>query len=92
MISLKETAQILGIGEYTLKRWVDEKKIKCIYVEENIFFKQKDVDEFIEKTGIKLVKPQSYTEALDMLHIEMSIKNNTLSDEKIKKLIENMNN
>ena len=64
MILLKETAQVLGVGEHTLKRWVDEKKIKCTYLEEEMFFEEKDVDDFIEKTGVKLIKPESHTKAL----------------------------
>ncbi len=91
MILLKETAQVLGVGEQTLKRWVDEKRIECTYVQNEMAFEEKEVDDFVRKTGIKLVKPESYTEALNKFNIEMSIKNNTLNDEKIKELFESMN-
>ncbi len=64
MISVKETAQILGIGEHTLKRWVDEGRIKCIYVDEEMCFEEKEVNIFIEKTGIKLIKPKVNIEVL----------------------------
>jgi hypothetical protein len=113
MILLKETAKILGVGEHTLKRWVDEKRIECNYVNNEMVFEEKEVDDFIRKTGIKLVKPELHTEALmrelklnniqnnsiidvknsqldiDKFLSEMSVENNTLDDEKIKKLFEN---
>ncbi|GEM_PF-2692381 len=64
MISVKETTQILGIGEHTLKRWVDEGRIKCIYVDEEMYFEEKEVNIFTEKTGIKLIKPKVNIEVL----------------------------
>lgn len=91
MILLKETAQVLGVGEHTLKRWVDEKKIECTYVKNEMVFEEKEVECFIRKTGIKLVKPESHDEAFEKARLEMSIKNNTLSDDKIKELFESMN-
>lgn len=65
MITLKETCSILGIGEYTLKRWVEEEKIKCTYIEKEMYFEEKEVNNFIEKTKIKLIKPQDYFDILD---------------------------
>ena len=77
MISLKETTQILGIGEHTLKRWVDEGRIKCIYVDEEMYFEEKEVNTFTEKTGIRLIKPEDHTEALmkELEFIETENKN-----------------
>lgn len=73
MISVKETTQILGIGEHTLKRWVDEGRIKCIYVDEEMCFEEKEVNAFTEKTGIKLIKPKNNIEVLMTLMRELEL-------------------
>lgn len=57
MISTKKASEMLGICEITLEEWVKDKKIKCTYVGEDMYFKLEDVNSFIERTGIKLVTP-----------------------------------
>ena len=49
LLSLSETAEILGIKQPTLYNWVSERKITVVKIGRLVKFDSKDVREFIEK-------------------------------------------
>ena len=49
LLTLQETAEVLGIKVPTLYNWVSERKITVVKVGRLVKFDPKDVREFIEK-------------------------------------------
>lgn len=49
LLTLQETAEVLGIKVPTLYNWVSERKITVVKVGRLVKFDSKDVREFIEK-------------------------------------------
>jgi len=79
MIGAKETAERLGIGVGTLRDWVLKGKIKCTFIEEEMWFESEDVNKFIEETGIKLLTPEASMNAvMKKLRLEATEKNGSL--------------
>lgn len=63
MKSIKEVAETLGVGIGTVKSWVEDGKLAANKdAAGNFVFHESQVDDFIERTGIKLVKPVAITE------------------------------
>lgn len=91
MLSAQETAKRLGVGELTLKEWVDGNKIQCTYAEGQMCFEEQEVSAFTERTGIRLITPEEHTAAFEKAMADLAAKNNTLSPEQIAELV-NKNN
>jgi excisionase family DNA binding protein len=49
LLTLQETAEVLGVKVPTLYNWVSERKITVVKVGRLVKFDSKDVREFIEK-------------------------------------------
>jgi len=59
LLSLSETAEILGIKQPTLYNWVSERKITVVKIGRLVKFDSKDVREFIEKNKRRKVNINS---------------------------------
>ncbi|HOO74421.1 MAG TPA: helix-turn-helix domain-containing protein [Tepiditoga sp.] len=97
MTDIKTTASMLGISEFTLSEWVKDKKIKSIKINEELFFTEEDIKDFIEKTGIKLITPESHKESFDSffktdIKDQVIINSDLSSDEQINEFLKKLNN
>lgn len=64
MIDLKKVSEMLGVCELTVKEWTKEGKIKCTYIDNEMFFNPNDIEDFINKTKIKLITPDHQMDEL----------------------------
>lgn len=87
MLSIKEVSEILGVGIHTVKEWADKGRIDFISKEGEYYFEKEAVDNFISKTGIKLVKPEDSQKLIEEFAKKYSEQHSVITSDEIEKLL-----
>ena len=87
MLTIKEVSKILGVGVHTVKEWADKGRIDFVSKEGEYYFEKEAVDNFISKTGIKLVKPEDSQKLIEEFAKKYSNEHNIISSEDLEKLL-----
>ncbi|MCM1991862.1 hypothetical protein [Oceanirhabdus seepicola] len=65
MGNINKISKRLGVSEYIVKQWVNKGILKCLVIDGEMVFDDKEVERFIKETGIQLIKPEEFAKFID---------------------------